>query len=318
MIRRCYDENLPEFVYYGAKGIRVCKRWHRLSNFVSDIEKIPNYYSWVKNPTDYDLDKDYYNSDGYSPTTCVFIKSGHNSSLQNNSIDFNSAKICIFPDGKTEKFLFNKDLMAIYPEKNFTNDGIRLAVLKGGKHRGCKFSRVACSEGRVFRKKLLNSQLDYVAAALKNEPDSRRIILTAWVPQLIQDMALPPCHYAIQFRVINGKLNCMLTMRSNDVFLGAPFNIASYALLTHILAREAGLNVGELIYSIGDAHIYHNHFDQVKEQLSREEFPLPELSIADDFNLSTGLDGVFPLESVDKFKLLNYNSHSTIKAEMAV
>ena len=318
MIRRCYDENLPEFVYYGAKGIRVCKRWHRLSNFVSDIEKIPNYYSWVKNPTDYDLDKDYYNSDGYSPTTCVFIKSGHNSSLQNNSIDFNSAKICIFPDGKTEKFLFNKDLMAIYPEKNFTNDGIRLAVLKGGKHRGCKFSRVACSEGRVFRKKLLNSQLDYVAAALKNEPDSRRIILTAWVPQLIQDMALPPCHYAIQFRVINGKLNCMLTMRSNDVFLGAPFNIASYALLTHILAREAGLNVGELIYSIGDAHIYHNHFDQVKEQLSREEFPLPELSIADDFNLSTGLDGVFPLDSVDKFKLLNYNSHSTIKAEMAV
>lgn len=131
-------------------------------------------------------------------------------------------------------------------------------------------------------------------------------------------MALPPCHYAAQFRVINGKLNCMLNMRSNDVFLGAPFNIASYALLTHILARETKLGVGDLVYSIGDAHIYRNHFDQVREQLSRSEYPLPALSITDDFDLDTGLTDGFPLNSVDKIKLVNYNSHPTIKAEMAV
>jgi thymidylate synthase len=321
MIRRCYDANLPEFVYYGDRGIRVCKRWHRLSNFVSDIEKIPNYYSWVKNPTDYALDKDYYNSDGYSPTTCVFIRAGYNCSLKNNSIDFRSVKLCEFPDGKTIKFIFNKDLMSLYPENNFTNEGIRLALLKGGKHRKCKFTRISGSDGSIFRKKLLNSQLEYVLDKLKNEPDSRRIILTAWVPQLIQDMALPPCHFIAQFRVINGKLSCMLTMRANDAFLGAPFNIASYALLTYILARECGLGVGELVYSIGDAHIYHNHFDQVREQLSRTEFPLPTLSIAEDFSIAgikTGLNFEFPLNSVDKFKLVGYNSHSTIKAEMAV
>jgi len=106
--------------------------------------------------------------------------------------------------------------------------------------------------------------------------------------------------------------------RSADVFLGVPFNIASYALLTHILAREAGLEVGDYVHTIGDAHIYHNHFDQVREQLSREEYPLPTLSIADDFQLNDGLSDVFPLDSVDKFQLLTYNSHSTIKAEMAV
>jgi thymidylate synthase len=161
-------------------------------------------------------------------------------------------------------------------------------------------------------------QIADILSQLRTNPDSRRILLSAWNPNQLFQMALPPCHYAAQFRVYNGRLSCMLTMRSNDVFLGAPFNIASYALLTHILARESGLNVGELIYAIGDAHIYHNHFDQVREQLSREEYPLPTLSIADDFQLDVGLSDVFPMDSVDKFHLLNYTSHPVIKAEMAV
>lgn len=130
--------------------------------------------------------------------------------------------------------------------------------------------------------------------------------------------ALPPCHYAAQFRVVNNKLNCMMTMRSNDVFLGAPFNIASYSLLTHILAREVGIEVGELVYSIGDAHIYNNHFDQVKEQLSRTEYPLPGLEISNDFDLSDRLKNGFRLNDADCFKLTNYKSHDTIKAYMAI
>jgi thymidylate synthase len=161
-------------------------------------------------------------------------------------------------------------------------------------------------------------QITNILDQLKTNPDSRRIILSSWNAMVLHEMALPPCHYAAQFRVINDRLNCMMTMRSNDVFLGAPFNIASYALLTHILARECELDVGELVYSIGDAHIYHNHFDQVKEQLSRTEYSLPTLSIADDFDLNTGLTVGFPLNTIDKFQLLNYNSHPTIKAEMAV
>jgi thymidylate synthase len=161
-------------------------------------------------------------------------------------------------------------------------------------------------------------QIKNILNQLRTDPDSRRIILSAWNPTVLSKQALPPCHYAFQLRVINGKLNCMMTMRSNDVFLGAPFNIASYALLTHIFAREVGLKVGELVYSIGDAHIYHNHFDQVREQLSREEYELPTLSIDESFDLQECLNGKSPLKTVDKFQLIGYHSHPTIRAEMAV
>jgi thymidylate synthase len=106
--------------------------------------------------------------------------------------------------------------------------------------------------------------------------------------------------------------------RSADAFLGVPFNIASYALLTHILAREVGLEVGDYVHTIGDAHIYSNHFDQVKEQLSREEYPLPSLMIGDDFDLMDRLRGKFRLEDATSFKLVGYQSHDSIKAPMAV
>lgn len=161
-------------------------------------------------------------------------------------------------------------------------------------------------------------QISGIINLLRTNPDSRRIILSAWNPNQLHEMALPPCHYAAQFRVVNGKLNCMLTQRSGDSFLGIPFNIASYSLLTHIFARECNLDVGNFIHSIGDAHIYHNHFDQVKEQLTREEYPLPKLEIGDNFNLSDRLKNGFKLDDVNQFKLTNYQSHDTIKAHMAV
>ena len=135
---------------------------------------------------------------------------------------------------------------------------------------------------------------------------------------VISDMALPPCHTFAQFRVYNGKLSCQMYQRSADAFLGVPFNIASYALLTHILAREVGLEVGDYVHTIGDAHIYSNHFDQVKEQLSREEYPLPSLMIGDDFDLMDRLRGKFRLEDATSFKLVGYQSHDSIKAPMAV
>ena len=131
-------------------------------------------------------------------------------------------------------------------------------------------------------------------------------------------MALPPCHAFAQFRVLNGRLSCQMYQRSADVFLGVPFNIASYALLTHILAREVGLEVGDYIHTIGDAHIYSNHFDQVREQLAREEYDLPKLTIGTDFNLDDRLKNGFRLEDSNLFKLDGYQSHGTIKAEMAV
>lgn len=154
-------------------------------------------------------------------------------------------------------------------------------------------------------------QLANLIEGIKTDPNGRRHILTAWNVAELDQMALPPCHVMCQFYVSNGKLSCHMYQRSVDVFLGLPFNIASYALLTHMIAQVCDLKVGELIISTGDTHIYSNHVDQVKEQLSREEYPLPLLFLNPD------------IKSIDKFSmdailLFDYKSHGTIKADMAV
>jgi len=160
-------------------------------------------------------------------------------------------------------------------------------------------------------------QIEYIIDQIKTAPDSRRILLSAWNPTLLSDMALPPCHFAVQFRVYDDKLSCMMTQRSGDFFLGVPFNIASYSLLTHIIARECGLEVGNFIHSIGDAHIYNDHLDQVGEQLSRKEYPLPTLMIDESFDVMDRLKNGFRLNDVDLFTLDGYQYHPTIKAPMA-
>lgn len=161
-------------------------------------------------------------------------------------------------------------------------------------------------------------QINNIINTLKTDPHSRRIILSAWNPLVLDKQALPPCHYTFQLIVRKNKLSGMLTMRSNDAFLGAPFNVASYALLIHILAREVNMQVGDLVYSIGDAHIYNNHIEQVIEQIDRKEYPLPTLKISEDFNLSKGLTYGFDFDTVNMFTLENYSFHPTIKAPMAV
>ena len=172
---------------------------------------------------------------------------------------------------------------------------------------------------------LLNSekfgfdQIKWLIKEIKTNPNSRRLILSAWNPTKISQMALPPCHVMSIFRVYNGKLNCMLTQRSADTFLGIPFNITSYSLLTHIIARECKLEVGEFVHSIADAHIYENHIGQVKDQLNRKPLELPKLVINENFKLDDRLmSGKFMLNDVDNFKLENYNHLGTIKADMAV
>ena len=154
-------------------------------------------------------------------------------------------------------------------------------------------------------------QIQNVIDEIKINPDSRRLIVSAWNVSEISRMALPPCHTMFQFYVINGRLSCQLYQRSADAFLGVPFNIASYALLTMMIAQVCDLEVGEFIHTFGDAHIYTNHIEQVKEQLNREPLELPTLKInltiknIDDFKMSD-------------FELINYSSHDAIKAEMAI
>lgn len=154
-------------------------------------------------------------------------------------------------------------------------------------------------------------QIKDVIDSITNYPDSRRHIVSAWNPVDIPHMALPPCHTLFQFYVNDGKLSCQLYQRSADVFLGVPFNIASYALLTHLIARETNLEVGEFIHTFGDVHIYSNHVEQVKLQLSREVRPLPQLEI------TSKKETIFDYELTD-FEIKHYNPHPAIKAPVAV
>tara|TARA_Y100000768_G_C23815996_1_gene604145 strand:+ start:82 stop:876 length:795 start_codon:yes stop_codon:yes gene_type:complete len=156
-----------------------------------------------------------------------------------------------------------------------------------------------------------HDQIKNLIKTLKNNPYSRRHIISAWNVPEIENMALPPCHTIFQFYVNDNKLSCQLYQRSADVFLGVPFNIASYALLTMMIAQVCDLKLGDFVHTFGDAHIYLNHLDQVKLQLSRETFPLPKMKI------NGSVDDIFSFEYED-FTLENYSAHPHIKGEVSV
>ncbi|HEB82220.1 MAG TPA: thymidylate synthase [Gammaproteobacteria bacterium] len=154
-------------------------------------------------------------------------------------------------------------------------------------------------------------QISQVIEQIKNTPDSRRIIVNAWNVGEIDNMALPPCHMMFQFYVADGKLSCQLYQRSADIFLGVPFNIASYALLTMMVAQVCDLEPGDFVHTLGDAHLYLNHLEQADEQLSRKPFPLPQMKINPE------VKSIFDFK-YDDFELVGYEAHPHIKATVAV
>lgn len=154
-------------------------------------------------------------------------------------------------------------------------------------------------------------QIKNLVRQIKNNPDSRRLIVSAWNVADVDKMALPPCHCLFQFYVADGKLSCQLYQRSADIFLGVPFNIASYALLTLMMAQVTGLKPGDFIHTFGDAHLYSNHFDQAHEQLSRKPYKLPEM------HLNPHVTDLFDFKFED-FELVGYEAHPHIKAAVAV
>ena len=154
-------------------------------------------------------------------------------------------------------------------------------------------------------------QIENLINGINNNPDSRRHIVSAWNPALVDEMALPPCHSLFQFYVANGELSCQLYQRSADIFLGVPFNIASYALLTHMIAQVCNLKAGKFVHTLGDAHLYINHLEQAKLQLSREVMGLPELK------LSSNVNNIFDFKFED-IEIVNYESHPAISAPIAV
>ena len=154
-------------------------------------------------------------------------------------------------------------------------------------------------------------QLDEVIKSIKTNPNSRRMIVSAWNPSDVGSMALPPCHCLFQFYVSNQKLSCQLYQRSADIFLGVPFNIASYAILTHMIANVCGLSVGDFVHTLGDAHIYKNHLDQVQTQLLRNTMKLPNLNFRKKFKTINDFQ-------FEDFEIVDYNPHPSISAPVAV
>jgi thymidylate synthase len=161
------------------------------------------------------------------------------------------------------------------------------------------------ADGRVI------DQISWVIDQIRRDPDSRRLVVTAWNPGEVEAMALPPCHALFQFYVADGQLSCQLYQRSADVFLGVPFNIASYALLTLMMAKVCGLGAGDFVHTLGDAHLYNNHLEQARLQLTRTPYPLPQM------NLNPAVRSIFEFEYGD-FTLSNYQAYPPIKAEISV
>ena len=197
-----------------------------------------------------------------------------------------------------------KAQLAIFKDKILNDDDFMIKYGDLGNVYGKQWRDWKDQDGKRF------DQLKTLIENIKHNPNSRRHIISAWNPTEIDTMALPPCHTLFQFYVKDGKLSCQLYQRSADIFLGVPFNIASYSLLTHLIAKECGLEVGEFVHTFGDAHIYKNHIDAINEQLSRDSYDAPKLNINTDKSL-------FDIEYED-LEVDGYESHPSIKAPIAV
>lgn len=309
MIKRCYDPGHEAYHNYGGKGVWVCNRWLVFSNFVEDIQDIPGWEMKREYPDEYTLDKDIRGFNVYSPTTCEWV-----SKIEQSANRSDSAIVeCVSPSGEKHQ---------IADVKRFSDDHglVKQSVLncvrnRQAQHKGWRFTPIENPEGYVARYRKID-QLAKLIAGIKHTPNSRRLIVDAWNPLELQEMSLVPCHTLFQVKVIGDRfLSLHLYARSIDAFLGLPFNIASYALLTMMLAKATKLLPLELIISFGDLHIYTNHIDQVNTQMARDPFDLCEVEI--DIPWGSGLDGILGCQW-NNVIVEGYRHHPKIEGEVAV
>ena len=279
LLSRCYNVEDSQYAQNGAVGVTVSPIWHSYEYFAMTLSEAPGYHAWVSGE-DLQLNKDYLASDVYSPSTTVFIS-----------------------DSRVEGILpGDQPVVSV--------NGNKYLTLEASGKTSDEVEYIAPTPGKVWRKRLYIDQVEDVIEQIKNNPDSRRMIVMAWNPPALPDQALPPCHAFFQFYVADGKLSCQLYQRSADMFLGVPFNIASYALLVHMIAQQTDLEVGDFIWTGGDCHIYDNHQEQVKLQLSREAYPFPTLNLKKK-------SSIFEY-SFEDIEIVDYKSHPGIKGEVAV
>lgn len=335
MIERCYNPERPSFKSYGGSGCSVSPIWHSFEWFVKTIQLVPGYQKWNAGE-DMCLDKDYFGSKIYGPSTCIFLSRQHNLELNGDPVEISGVKWT-----SVTEWARSEGVAADYAVSRWKS---------GKSYKGIAPDTVKFLEappGKVWRRTIIHDQISEAIHLLKTDPDSRRVIVSAWNVGDLPAMALSPCHALFQFytsqmsvaermayapadfmeRESTGpegdheyltaigvprlKLSCQLYQRSADVFLGVPFNIASYSLLTHMVAAQCNMGVGEFIWTGGDCHLYNNHTEQVEEQLGRVPYAFPKLVV------KTAPDDIFGY-ALDDFDLDGYVHHSAIAAPVAV
>ena len=297
MLWSCYDEEYYNFANYGAKGFEVSDFWLNYDNFKKTIHLVPGFYRWKKNSR-LVLDPSYFGSQVFAPDTTVFA-----------SQDYIKAMETVSPiEVSGVVYASVEDYDSVYGFKAVE------AWENGEDFHGIPaqdFKRLDDVEGHVWRKQLVINQLDNLVKGIKDNPSSRRHVVSFWNPADLEDMALAPCHMIFQVYINDGKLSLHVYQRSADLFLGVPFNIASYAFLTHMLAAQTGYEVGDLVWTGGDVHIYDNHAEVVDEQLSRDVKQFPQLS------MNPSIESIFDY-TVSDFRIDGYDPHPALKAEVAV
>jgi thymidylate synthase len=303
MLRRCYYDRCKSYKSYGAKGVHVDSRWFIYEQFKADAIKLPRWHLKKEYPELYSLDKDVlHRSNRYGPETCLWASKEEQSWNTSTNTPFYATS----PEGI--KCVFTS-LGQAHKEHGLNISALHRCL--NGKlksHHGWTDFAYTSSKSFIQMDQLRNS-----IALIKHDPNSRRNVINLWeTSSMFTDAKLPCCHGSvIQFYVREGVLSCHMYQRSADVFIGIPVNVASYALLTEMVAHVTGLQTGEFIHAFGDLHLYNNHEEQAKEQLSRHPKEPPQL------NLNKKVESIFDFEYSD-LELVGYNPHPAIKAPVAV
>jgi len=298
MMCKCYDVTSPDYKNYGGKGIFVDQNWRCFANFLRDIHTLVNFNNWTESPNLYDLNISYFNSDSYNKYACLFLP--HNYKLSD---------VKYVATHKNTGIAFETTI------KKWCNEHIKHNI------NSYHVEKIFPPNGYVFRQELFIDQLQYAINTLNTNPESRRIIVSAWNPADLPNMALEPCHYSFQFGAVlypkekqtfhRGEISLIMNQRSVDTFLGCSYNIASYSLLLYMIGQITNLKPAEFIWNGGDTHIYSNHINQVHQQLNRIPLPSPKIKLNPN------------IKNIDDFKfndieLVNYNPHPHIPAPIAV
>lgn len=312
MMERCHGNDPIKSINYKGRGIFVDQSWRCFNNFYRDIQSLVGFDNWKAAPNNFQLDKDYYSASCYSKETTIFLPRKYNENILNTVTGD-----LFIAENKTTKNKFKFTSPYFFNKFTGTKGMVDRALRQqNGNTKEWTFSKEAAPAGHSWRQKFYIDQIHDLLDGLKNDPSSRRHIVTGWNPGNLPNTALPPCHIMNMYSIENGRLHSNFVMRSNDVPFGLPFNIMSYALINHIFAKHLGLIPGDLVYMGWDVHIYQNQMEMVDEVLQRTPRALPTINIKKD--LPT-LDDILSLQWED-IELIGYDPHPDVtnKPGMAI